>query len=48
MARIVPAFRGNWASDFKCLTLFNTAVESVIISGAECSKWGRQRASARR
>ena len=40
--------KGNWASDFKCLILFNTAGESVIISGAGCPKMGtpaRQRPS---
>ena len=40
MPRIDSAFKGNWASDFKCLILFNTAGESVIISGAGCSKMG--------
>ena len=39
-AHRVPAFKGNWASDFKCLILFNTAGESVLISGAGCPKLG--------
>ncbi len=37
-AHRVRGFEGNWASYFKCLILFNTAGESIIISGAGCPK----------
>src|SRR5580700_242222 len=47
-AHRVPALKSNWASDFKCLILFKTAGESVLISGAGCPKMGSQCASARR
>ena len=33
-----PAFKAIEASDAKCLILFNTAGESVLISGAGCPK----------